>query len=64
MLPPGIASPNGKRRADVEKRVQTHWHDDGFPVDGSWNARVAFLYRGCRKPQLHATRAAETFISN
>lgn len=31
-------------RAEVEKRVQAHWQDEGFPVEGSWDARVRFLY--------------------
>jgi hypothetical protein len=31
-------------RAEVEKRVQTHWPDEGFPIDGSWDARVRFLF--------------------
>lgn len=31
-------------RAEVEKRIQIHWTDDGFPVEGSWDARVGFLY--------------------
>lgn len=31
-------------RAEVEKRIQTHWHDDRFPVEGSWDSRVGFLH--------------------
>lgn len=31
-------------RRDLAKRIQSHWKDDAFAVEGSWEARVRFLH--------------------
>lgn len=31
-------------RAEALKRIQLHWRDDGFPLEGSWEQKLRFLF--------------------
>jgi len=34
----------GGARADVDRRFQRHWRDEGFPRDAPWEERLRFLF--------------------